>query len=247
MPASRRLGEYLQRMNQAALEGLRQCAWLVPLGAQAYGQRWGYVPVFVDGPGIAVDGKLFKNAERGYHSERQSWLPSVCVGAAWVSAWLQVGGTDVKGDWREQLDRDAAPWLTGRQPVGLRAASTYSCKDLVSYCRRRGWDDSVSVTDPRQKAPILRRAAARGLREDEGEPLDAAGKERAFAGAYRPARWPEEPVCGVLRRDGDGDGEQRLPVPVCMVIPVSHDRLPLAELGRRHAASRGWSMRSRGR
>ncbi len=75
----------------------------------------------------------------------------------------------------------------------------------------------------RQKAPILRRA-------DEGEPLDAVGKERALAGAYRPARGPEEPVCGVLRRDGDG--EQRLPVPVCTVIPGSRDRLPLAELVR---------------
>ncbi len=34
-------------------------------------------------------------------------------------------------------------------------------------------------------------------REDEGEPLDAAGPERALAVAYGPARWPEEPVCGV--------------------------------------------------
>ncbi len=60
----------------------------------------------------------------------------------------------------------------------------------------------MSVTDPRQKAPILRLAAARGLREGEGEPLDAAGKERALAVAYRPARWPEEPVYVVIRRDG---------------------------------------------
>ncbi len=88
------------------------------------------------------------------------------------------------------------------------------------------------MTDPRKKAPILRLADAMGLREDEGEPLDAAGQERAIAVAYRPARWPQEPVCGVLRRDGDG--EQRLLEPVCMVMLVSRDRLPLAELGRRH-------------
>ncbi len=69
------------------------------------------------------------------------------------------------------------------------------------------------------------------LREDEG-PLDTAGQERALAGAHQPARWPEEQVYVVLRRNWDG--EQRWLVPVCMVIPVSHDRLPLAELGRQH-------------
>ncbi len=95
----------------------------------------------------------------------------------------------------------------------------------------------MSVTDPRQKAPMLRLAAARGLREGEGEPLDAAGQERALAGAYRPARGPQEPVYGVLRRDGDG--EQQLLEPVCMVIPVSRDRLPLAELVRRHRGQQG--------
>ncbi len=237
---SRRLGADLQRMHAAALEGLRECARLVsrrlvPLGAQACGQRWRSVPVFVDGPGIKVEDKLFEHAERGYNGEKQSWLHSVFVGAAWVSARLNAGGTDVKGDWRKQLDRDVAPCLTGRQPVRLRAASAYSCKDLVNSCRRRGWDDSGSGTDPRQKAPILRLAAARGLREDEGEPLDATGKERALAMAYRPVRGPEEQVCGVLRRNGDG--EQRLPV--CTVILVSRDRLPLVELARRHRGQQG--------
>ncbi len=167
VPASRRLGADPQRMHEAALEGLRECVRLVsrrlgPLGAQACGQRWGYVPVFVDGPGIEVEGKLCEHAERGYHDERQSWLHSVCVGAAWVSARLHAGGTDVKGDGREPLDQDAAPWLTGRQPVGLRAASAYSGKALVSSCRQRGGDASGSGTDPRQKAPSLRLAAARG-------------------------------------------------------------------------------------
>ncbi len=207
---------------------------LVPLGAQACGQRWGCGPVFRADSGIEVEGQLCENAERGYHGEKQSWLPSVCVEAAWVSARLHAGGTDVRGAWREQLDRDAAPWLTGRQPVGLRAASAYSCQALGSYCRQRGRDASGNVTDPRPKAPILRLADAMGLREDEGEPWDAAGKERALAVAYRPARGPEEPVCGVIRRDGHG--EQRWLEPVCTVMPVSRDRLPLAELGQRHRA-----------
>ncbi len=120
VPASRRLGAYLQRMHAAALEGLRECARLVSrrLVAQACGQRWGYVPVCVDGPGIEVEGKLCENAERGCHGEQQYWLHSVFVGVAWVSARLHAGGTDVRGDGREQLDQDVAPWLTGRQPVG---------------------------------------------------------------------------------------------------------------------------------
>ncbi len=95
----------------------------------------------------------------------------------------------------------------------------------------------MSVTAPRQKAPLLRLAAARGLREDEGEPLDAAGKERAIVVAYRPARGPEEQVYGGIRRAGDG--EQRLLEPVRTVIPVSHDRLPVAELVRRHRGQQG--------
>ncbi len=194
-PASRRLGEHLQRMHEAALEGLRECARLVsrrlgPLGAPACGQRWGSVPVFGDGTGIEVEGQLCENAGRGYHGEQQSWLPSVCGGAAWVSARLNAGGTDVQGDGREQLDRDAAPWLTGRQPVGLRAASADSCKELVSSCRRRGWDDSGSVTDPRRKAPILRLAAAMGLREDEGEPLERRARSGCSRGRTgRPGGW----------------------------------------------------------
>ncbi len=80
VPASRRLGADLQRMHAAALEGLRECARLVPLVAQACGQRWGYVPVFVDGTGIEGEGQLCENAGRGYHGERQSWLHSVFVG-----------------------------------------------------------------------------------------------------------------------------------------------------------------------
>ncbi len=237
-------------MHEAALEGLRKCARLVsrrlvPLVAQACGQRWGDVPVFVDGTGIEVEGQLFENAERGYHGEQQSWLHSVFVGAAWVSARLHAGGTDVKGDWQEQLDQDVAPLLTGRQPVWLRADSAYYCKDLASYCRRKGWDDSVSMTDPRQKAPILRLAAARGLLEDEGEPLDAAGKERAIVVAYRQARGPAEPVCGVIRRDGDG--EQRLLEPVCTVILVSATGCRWRSWCGGTAASRGRRMRSRGR
>ncbi len=69
---------------------------LVPLMAQECAQQWGYVPVFVDGTGIKVEGKLCENAERGCNGERQSWLHSVFVGAAWVNARLHAGGTDMR-------------------------------------------------------------------------------------------------------------------------------------------------------
>ncbi len=128
VPASRRLGEYLQRMHAAALEGLRECVRrvsrrLVPLVAQACVQRWGYVPVFVDGTGIEVEGQLFENAERGCNGERQYWLHSVFVGVAWVSAQLNAGGTDVRGGLAGAAgpgcgtlaDRAAAGGAAGRQ------------------------------------------------------------------------------------------------------------------------------------
>ncbi len=97
-PDSRRLGADLQRMHEAALEGLRQCARLVSRQlVQECVQRRGYMPVFGDSTGIQVESQLCENADRGCHGEQQSWLHSVCVGAAWVSARLNAGGTDVKG------------------------------------------------------------------------------------------------------------------------------------------------------
>ncbi len=120
VPHSRRLGADLQRMHQAALEGWRRGARLVsrrlvPLGAQACGQRWGSVPVRGDGPGIAGEVPLCEHAVRGYHGEKQSWLPSVRVGAAGVSARLQAGGTDMPGS-------AAAGAAASRQSGLLRSA-----------------------------------------------------------------------------------------------------------------------------
>ncbi len=121
--------------------------------------------------------------------------------------------------------------------MGVRAASADSGGALASSYRQRGWADAVSVTDPRHKAPLLRQAAALELPEDAGEPLNAEGRERALAGAPQPPPRPEAQVDGVIRRDRNG--EQRLPGPVYTGIPVSQDRLPLAELVRRHRGRQG--------
>ena len=65
-----------------------------------YQQQLGYVPVFVDGSGIEVEGRCFEQAGCGYNGERQYWLHSVFVGVVWVSARLQPDGSDVAGGWQ---------------------------------------------------------------------------------------------------------------------------------------------------
>ncbi len=96
----------------------------------------------------------------------------------------------------------------------------------------------MSLTNPRKKAPILRLAAHDGVcGRTRGSPWTQQARNGALAGAYRPARGPEEPVYVVIRRDWDG--EQRLLAPASTVILVSQDRLPLAELVRRHRGQQG--------
>ena len=98
----------------------------------------GYVPVFVDGTAIEVDGALFEKAARGYDGTRQYWLHGVFVGPLWASGRLRPGGVDVAGGWRRQLDADVAPLLPAGTPVWLRADNAYYRGKLVSYCRVAG-------------------------------------------------------------------------------------------------------------
>ena len=85
----------------------------------------GYLPVFVDGTAIEVDGALFEKARVGYDGTRQYWLHGVFVGSLWASGRLRPGGGDVAGGWRRQLERDVAPLLPDGTPVWLRADSAY--------------------------------------------------------------------------------------------------------------------------
>ena len=149
VPDSRRLGEYLARFTDKALDGLQACvrsvsAQVVPPIAAACGEALGYVPVFIDGTGIEVQGKQFEGAAVGYNGERQYWLHSVFVGRAWVSARLNEGGTDVKGDFAEQLAADVDALDLGPYPVWARADAAYYCEAFVKECKRRGWDYSPS-------------------------------------------------------------------------------------------------------
>ncbi len=74
VPHSQRLGEHLQRMHQAALEGLRRCGWSA--GGWC---RWGRRRARSGGGpsrcswtarGSRGESQLCENAERGYHGEQ---------------------------------------------------------------------------------------------------------------------------------------------------------------------------------
>ena len=54
----------------------------------------------------------------------------------------------------------------------------------MAYCRQRGWDYSVSVTDPRRKAPLLRIVEALELAEEEWVELEADGEHCRLVPAW---------------------------------------------------------------
>ena len=235
-------GECLARMTDDAVGGLQSTARrlagrLAPAVVRDCVDTLGYVPVFVDGTGIEVQGRQFEKAAKGYNGERQYWLHSVFVGGAWVSGRLRPGGSDVGGGWREQLEADVAPLLRAGLPVWLRAGSACYRGDPARYCRERGWDYSVSVTDARKRKPVLDRLRAMELRDDEWEPLDEGGAESATVVFHRPSGWDREEAYVVVRRTRDGD--QLLMEPRYTVIPVGDDRLPVKEAVRRHRGKQG--------
>ena len=79
----------------------------------------GYVPVFIDGSAVEVDGALFEGAGRGYDGTVQYWLHGVFIGGLWVSGRLHPGGVDVARGWRGQLERDVAPLAAGLRQIQL--------------------------------------------------------------------------------------------------------------------------------
>ena len=242
VPDSRRLGEYLARMSALPLAGLQACvrhvcACLAGQWLRRYQAELGYVPVFVDGTGIEVEGRCFEQAGRGYNGERQYWLHSVFVGVLWVSARLQPGGSDVAGGWREQLEQDLRPLLRRGERVWLRADNAYYRGELVSYCIEQGWDYSISLTNERNQQPLVRKLLACEYSDQDWTALDAEGEEEALLLYYRPQGWQREEVYVVIRRSHEQG--QRLLVPHYSFILVSRDDLPLAELVRRHRAKQG--------
>ena len=237
VPSGRRLGEYLARIDEAQVGTLlavaREMAGQVaPAVVEHEAALRGYVPVFIDGTAIEVDGTLFEEARRGYDGTRQYWLHGVFIGSLWVSGRLHPGGGDVAAGWREQLDSDVTPCLPEGTPVWLRADNAYYRGELIAYCRARGWDYSISLTHASKRAPVL--DVIEGLPEHGWS--DIGMGEDATLVRYRPAGWEEQSYVVIRRRRDRG---QSLLLPVYTVILVSRDDLPLDELVRRHRGKQG--------
>ena len=84
-PDSRRLGEYLKRFKESDIEKLnliyrKLAEQIAPKVIEHLKETQGFIPVFVDGTAIEVDGKYFENSHKGYNYEEQLWLHGVFIG-----------------------------------------------------------------------------------------------------------------------------------------------------------------------
>ncbi len=236
-PSGRRLGEYLSRFGAAEVEALlgvvRQLTTQVaPAVIEHEVSSRGYVPLFIDGTAIEVDGHLFEGARRGYDGTVQYWLHGTFLGGLWVSSRLHPGGVDVAKGWREQLDRDVAPVIPAGTPVWARADNAYYRGSFIRYCAERGWDYSVSVTNESYRRPVLRQLD--GLSEEAWEEIGLG--ESATLVHHRPDGWREQAYVVIRKLD---DGYQRRLMPAYTVILVSRDDLPVEELVARHRGKQG--------
>ena len=188
--------------------------------------------MFVDGTGIEVDGALFEGAGTLYDGRRGYWLHGVFVGGLRASGRLRRGGVDVAGGWRGQLEHDVAPLLPEGTPVWLRADNAYCRGKLVGFCRERGWDYSISLTDDRKRGPVLE--VLEGLPESAWE--DIGMGEQATFSLHRPEGWEEQWYVVVRKLV---EGRQKVLIPAHTVILVSRNDLPLKELVRRHRGKQG--------
>ena len=188
--------------------------------------------MFVDGTEIEVGGALFEGAGRSYGAERALLLHGAFVGGLWASGRLHPGGVHTARGWREQMESDVAPLLPEGTPVWARADNACYSRRFVEFCRGRGWDYSVSVTNLNCKAPVLEQI--QGLPESAWE--DVGLCEEAVLVRHKPQGWVEHPYVVVRKLVKGAQGQL---FPARAVILVSRDDLPLAELVRRHWGKQG--------
>jgi len=236
VPDSRRLGEYLCRFTAEAVDALETVVQsvarqVVPTVIEHEVASRGYLPLFVDGSAIEVEGRLFEQAAKGYNGEPQYWLHGVFLGGAWAAGRLHPGGVSVTEGWQTQL-AGIAPWIGEAVPVWVHVDNAYYSRAFVDFCHTRGWDYSVSVTHDGFRRPVLESI------EDlpESAWTDIGLGEEATLTWYRPRGWRSHPYV-VIRRTHDGP-QARLQ-PAYTVILVSRDDLPLAELVQRHRQKQG--------
>jgi hypothetical protein len=247
VPGSRRLGEYLTRFDEKALDELQAIARAVairvaPAVVSHLVETRGYIPVFLDGTAIEVDGAYVEGVRPGYNREPQLWLHNVFVGNLWASQRLLPGGVDVAEGWQEQLIWDVAPLIAEGMPVWARMDNAYYRAEVVRYCRRHDWDFSISVTSETYKKPLRRKLEA--LCGGAWQAISDDHSEEATVVRHRPDGWDCEESYVVVRSHFDGD--QRRLTPRHIFILVSRTDLPLRELVRRHREKQGQENAQKG-
>jgi hypothetical protein len=247
VPDSRRLGEYLTRFGEEALDELQAIARVVamrvaPVVVSHLVQTRGYVPVFLDGTAIEVDGAYVEGVRPGYSGEPQLWLHNAFVGNLWASQRLLPGGVDVTQGWQEQLVWDVAPLLAEGTPVWARMDNAYYRAEVVRECRRRGWDFSISVTSDTYKKPLRRKLET--LSQLDWQWISDDHSEEAAVVRHRPDGWTCEESYVIVRSYFDGD--QRRLTPRHIFILASRTDLPLREIVRRHREKQGQENAQKG-
>lgn len=245
VPDSRRLGEYLARFDEVAVERLRKVALVLAKEVstevcQAEETAKGYVPLFVDGTAIEVDGQYFEGAKRGYNGENQYWLHNVFVGRLWASQQLHPGGVGVTRGWQKQLEEIEG--LFEGLKVWFRGDNAYYDGKVVKYCHSKGWDYSISVTSDGYKKPL--REEVRYLSDQDWEWIGDDHTEEAAFIYHQPHGWEEVETYVVVR--SWWDGAQRRIRPKHIFILVSRADLAIGELVRRHRAKQGQENAQKG-
>lgn len=238
--SSRRASEHLARFNVQTLAQLQAVARatshsVIEARARALQAQLGYVPVFVDGSAIEVQGKRFEGAKRGYSGDLQYWLHGVFVGDVWASSRLHEGATDVASSWQEQLERDVLPCMTGNVRPWLRMDNAYYRGEVVAWARSKGWDYSISVTSDKNKEPILRQ-----VRGDSGHVWRRINDdEQATVVHHTPAGWDKKRPQAYVVVCTQFENNQALLDERYSVIAVSRTDVSAKELVHRHRAKQG--------
>ncbi len=128
----------------------------------------------------------------------------------------------------------------GMKQYWLQADNAYYRKDVVSYCRQRGWDYSISVTHGTYKRPIL--AKSTDVPETAWEKVGY--QEDAMIVSYKPGEWKQAENYLIVR--SQWDGTQKLAFPRYTVICVSRKDLPCTELLLRHRRKQGMENELKG-
>jgi hypothetical protein len=197
-------------------------------------QSKGYVPVFVDGTGIEVTGEHFDGAGKLYDGSIGYWLHTSFIGGLWATQRLQKGGGHVAHEVKDLLEETAGIVGEGH-PVWARFDNAYYRKEVVEFCRRRGWDYSISVTNKTFKRPL--REMIEDFIEADWEAINEDGTEHAAYIYHRPGGWKQEEAYVVVRTAQED--KQKLLFPRYTFIVVSRDDLSLAEIVKRHRGKQG--------